>query len=290
MTLPSPFGLALARGRTALWRFHSLPYAERVFASAEPGTVLARPFAGGRLHLDVGRTSTERLFYLEGERAVIEWPLLTRLLTPGMRVVDVGANLGYYTLLFARAVGRTGHVEAFEPEPRNFALLAQTLAASDVPQVVAHEMALGATAGTVRVGAEINGKISADGAHQVPVEPLDAVVGGRVDFLKIDVDGYEGHVLLGAQAVLERDRPTLFLELHPELVPPEHRVDLLIETLDRHYPEIELWAPGRPASGIAKAAERYGLRSPFRRLDRREVATRTETFWAIARRPAEHRP
>lgn len=288
MTLPSPFRLALARGRTALWRFHSLPYAERVFAGVAPGTELARPFAGGRLHLDVGRTNTEQLLYLEGERAIGEWPLLAPLLAPGQRVVDAGANLGYYALLFARAVGRSGRIDAFEPEPRNFALLTRTLTASDVPQVVPHEMALGAVAGTVRVAAEINGKISADGTQEVRVDRLDALLSaadGRVDLLKIDVDGYEGHVLRGAREILESDRPSLFIELHPELVPPEHRVDLLIDELAQKYPEIELWAPRRPEGGLAKVAERYGLARPFRRLSPREIATRREPFWAIARRP-----
>ena len=290
MKQPPAFRLSLAKSRVALWRFHSLPYAVETFAGCQPGTVLSRPFAGGTLFVDVGRTSTEQLIYLEGERFVSEWALLAERLNAGMKVVDVGANLGYYSLLFARAVGLSGSIESFEPVPENLALLRRTLEASAVPQVKVHEMALGAASGSVRIAAEINGHIGDEEPHKVRIERLDAVLASRerrIDWIKVDVDGYEGHVLEGAEAILESDRPNLFLELHPALVPPQHRVDLLLDSVGRRYPEIELWAPKRPEGGLAKVAERYGLARPFRRLSLGELATRREPFWAIARRPEE---
>ena len=57
-----------------------------------------------------------------------ETSLLSAEVRPGMTIVDVGANIGYYTLLFSKLTGESGHVYAFEPEPENFALLQQNLA------------------------------------------------------------------------------------------------------------------------------------------------------------------
>src|SRR5256885_8821899 len=54
-----------------------------------------------------------------------ETSLLAAEIRPGMTIVDVGANIGYYTLLFSKLAGDNGRVYAFEPEPQNFALLLQ---------------------------------------------------------------------------------------------------------------------------------------------------------------------
>ncbi len=68
--------------------------------------------------------------------------LFLKILKPGMNVVDAGANLGYYTLLAAKAVGNAGRVWGFEPEPRNFLLMTKSIHASSLHNVEPIQMAL----------------------------------------------------------------------------------------------------------------------------------------------------
>ena len=91
-------------------RFSALPRAERFFRDAECGTLLERNLFGHRFVCDVSRVGPQKLLYLIGERYVPEAKLIRSLLVPGMRVIDVGANIGYYALMFAQAVGPAGHI------------------------------------------------------------------------------------------------------------------------------------------------------------------------------------
>src|SRR2546425_519293 len=81
-------------------RFRALPRAERLFRDVEAGTFLERPLFGYRYVCDVSRTGPQKLLYLVGERIISEANLVRSLLTPGMTIVDVGANVGYYALMF----------------------------------------------------------------------------------------------------------------------------------------------------------------------------------------------
>jgi FkbM family methyltransferase len=138
--------------------------------------------------------------------------LFQGLVRPGMRVVDVGANVGLYALLLARLTGESGHVVAFEPEPELFRALCANRAANGAANVTPVNLALGATSG--RVPFRRNAFNSGDnrlgglswGASTVEVElaRLDDALGGdrRVDFIKMDVQGYELGVLRGMDRVL----------------------------------------------------------------------------------------
>lgn len=68
--------------------------------------------------------------------------LLRKVLKPGMTFVDVGANIGYYTLLAERIIGPSGTVIAFEPEPKNFALLSKTVSLNNLPNVRIYQQAV----------------------------------------------------------------------------------------------------------------------------------------------------
>src|SRR5438874_1437824 len=98
--------IRLARLAAVVYRFNGLRIAKRAFARVPEGTVLRRRFFRQNLYLDVSRTDTHRLLYLEGERFVTERALIAELLKPGDRVVDVGANIGYYAIMFAMCVGK----------------------------------------------------------------------------------------------------------------------------------------------------------------------------------------
>lgn len=147
-----------------------------------------------------------------------ERALLARLIRPGMTAVDVGANIGVYTLFLARLTGPSGRVHAFEPAPANLRHLESN--AGDLDNVMIHPAAVGEHCGTVSlfISEELNVDHrtfdSGDGRQSVPVRlvSLDDQFprGQTVDVIKIDVQGYELSVLKGARRLLE-DNPSIFI-------------------------------------------------------------------------------
>ncbi len=165
-----------------------------------------------------------------GLRSGIYEPHLTmvfeRYCAPGMTVVDVGANLGYYSLLASRLVGPSGRVIALEPNSENCRLLLSSLRLNGSTNVellpVAADVATGWAYYSTHVGSN-GGLIDAGDllAHPgvvVPTFRLDELVSGRVDFLKMDVEGAEGRVMRGATGIIERDRPIVTTELKDEML------------------------------------------------------------------------
>jgi FkbM family methyltransferase len=159
-------------------------------------------------------TSLDRLLYLWLHRCGLmgaeETCLLHRHVRPGMRVIDVGANIGLYTLQLARLAGETGQVFAFEPEPTLFRAMRNNCIANAARNVTPINLALGAHPG--RVQFQRNAFNSGDnrlgglgwGAEEVEVEVArldDVLPEPRVDFLKMDVQGYEFEVFRGMDRV-----------------------------------------------------------------------------------------
>lgn len=152
---------------------------------------------------------------------------IRRLVKPGDVVLDIGANIGCHALRMARLVGERGRVLAFEPMPWPRRKLEKNLALNHLPnvEVVARGLSDAPRQAVVHfrsswlVGA--TGRSTEDpssaGAHQVEFARLDDVLAekgiARVDFIKLDVDGFEYKVLRGASGLLERDHPTIMMEL-----------------------------------------------------------------------------
>ena len=149
-----------------------------------------------------------------------------RYCTPGMTVVDVGANLGYYSLLASKSVGPSGTVIAMEPNSENCRLLLSSLRLGGITNVelipVACDRSTGWAYYSTHVGS--NGGLIEEGdllAHPgvvVPTFRLDDLVAGPVGFLKMDVEGAEGRVVSGATRLIERDRPIITTELKEEML------------------------------------------------------------------------
>lgn len=134
-------------------------------------------------------------------------------------IVDVGANIGVYTLNFREH--SAAPIVAFEPDPTSFDLLSRNVADNALPSVTARRTACGDAPGRQRFCCGINGAMAAggDGDADVPVIRLDdALAGQRVAFVKIDCEGYEWQVLSGVRALIEAQKPLLFVELHPKLI------------------------------------------------------------------------
>jgi FkbM family methyltransferase len=141
----------------------------------------------------------------------LETQIVSAAIRPGDVVLDVGANIGYYTLLFARLVGESGRVIAFEPDPGNFRLLEKNVRANGYRNVVLKRQAVSDVTGKLRLYLSGPNKgdhrlyDSADGRESITVEAttLDHAVGGdRVDFIKMDIQGSEPAALRGMAGVL----------------------------------------------------------------------------------------
>jgi FkbM family methyltransferase len=284
----------IARLRALLWRFRTIALADRAFAGAPGGALLERRLFGYRIWLDVARSNVQRLLWLDGERFIGERRLVGGLLAPGMRVVEVGANIGYYLLMIERAIGPGGSMTCFEPEPANLRELRRNVTGNGFTNVEIVDAAVGAEDGSASILEGINLHIVKDrpADRVVPLVRLDSVIKPPVDFIKIDVDGYEGQVLDGARRVLAEQRPTLFLEVHPWLLPPPYTVDGILRDLAAHYPPPDFFEVAPERTRWEKISVRY-LGRPVRRVPEPEglledcrQGRRNHTFWAVFRRPA----
>lgn len=164
--------------------------------------------------------------YIQGmvlEGTVYESAMLEKMaeaLSPGDVVVDVGANVGNHTLFLACAVG--ARVIAVEPDARLADAVRRSAALNGVEDAVeVHACAAGAGEGeaVLREGDPANlGTRSIDRSPEaegdrVPVRTVDEIVGSRlVAMLKVDVEGFEAHVLDGARRTLRRSQPRLWIE------------------------------------------------------------------------------
>ncbi len=149
----------------------------------------------------------------------VESALLRAALRPGSVVVDAGANLGWHAVWAALIVGAGGRVYAFEPDPRNLALLRAN--GAGLPQLRALGAALGEARGEVafrRHGANQgdSARVKTAASFTASCWPGDALALSRLDFLKIDTQGSELRILQGFAKTLARQREArLIVELWP---------------------------------------------------------------------------
>ena len=153
-----------------------------------------------------------------------------RILEPGMGVLDLGANIGYFTMLSASIVGPAGHVTAVEPNPRNARLIEASRRANGFEHVRIAQVAAGRELGMLSLNASFSNGTTSDlapalngllDAETVPCLPADLLIpaGRRVDLVKVDVEGAEYNALLGCSDLLARDHPILVSEFSPSQMP-----------------------------------------------------------------------
>jgi len=179
---------------------------------------MSRAWVGGhRMRVDPHDTVVSVRLREHGWFEPYETRLVQRLVSPGDTVVDIGANIGYYTLQFARQVGNAGHVYAFEPDPRNFELLQENVWQNGYRNVTLVRAAVADRSGTTRLflnpdnrgdhriydGADDRQAIDVD---MVSLDDYFADHEGRFDLVKIDVQGAEAAVFGGMRGILAAGR------------------------------------------------------------------------------------
>ena len=179
----------------------------------------------------------------------------------GSVVFDIGANAGFYTLLASVLVGPQGKVFAFEPLPRNLVYLKEHLRINGIKNVSVIEAAVADCAGIAHFDAGPNpsmGHLAADGCLTVRTLSLDEMVrSGELpppDYMKIDVEGAEASVLLGAKSVLAALHPTIFLathskELHSTCCEVLRSLGYTVERLDQ-ADEVLAYVKHRTSEGL----------------------------------------
>ena len=190
---------------------------ERLFHIAYPKSELIRVTHENAIFDVPARDITMLPSLLNGCYETCEFELLKRVLLPGMIFVDVGANIGLYTVAAAKRVGDTGRVYAFEPEPGNYKLLQQHLVLNEVRNVTIENVAVGShkTQQSLMISKNSIGTHSLlrrpknSGQEEVKVDVISlddyfAGIPGNIGVLKIDVEGYEPFVLKGAERLLSR--------------------------------------------------------------------------------------
>lgn len=222
---------------------------------------------GGGLYLRVDDLDSLGLL-ASREYEPYETSLLMSLVTPDSTVVDIGANIGYHTVQFARATGSRGRVYAFEPDPDNLRILRHNVRTNRLDNVVVVPKAASDATGTLALyrSSENRGDHrvydSGDGRTAVAIDavaPDEVLLGesGPVSVIKLDIQGAESHAIAGMPR---------FLHDHPEA-----------------WIATELWPIGLSRSGSSVEAYLAQLRAlgrPLLRVDeRRRRLTLLDAEW-----------
>lgn len=201
---------------------------------------------GSKMHLDLHHSNpslrkTFRAYAFKGQHETVTTDLFKKIVRPGDCIVDLGANIGYFTLLAAKLTGPTGRVVSFEPDPTNFQLLQQNVALNNYSWVTPVHGAVGNRTGkeklficpydtghhtlSARDGIDAlmpHGEKMEVAAVEIDITRLDDYFydpAVRVNVIKIDIEGSEMGAFLGMRALIERSEEiSIFVEYFPLLI------------------------------------------------------------------------
>jgi FkbM family methyltransferase len=183
---------------------------------------------GFKFKVDFNNVSAYFFYFEKYELEEID--LIKKYLKPGMTVLDIGANIGYLTLLMSNLVGPEGHVYSFEPNPTIYSRLGDNIGINpdlDDGRITTEKIALGASEDKMEFYCPINGHEGVGGLQDTKRAPLDKVIEvkvntldnfvlehniDRIDFIKMDVEGGEFDVIRGAKNTLKKMNPIILFE------------------------------------------------------------------------------
>jgi FkbM family methyltransferase len=197
-----------------------LPPDEKVWARVERG-----PAEGLWLELNP-RTGQH---YLHGDAEPAIQNILSKTLKPGMVFYDLGANIGFFSLLAARLVGAAGQVFSFEPDPEVAGRLRGNISRNGFLNAKVVEAGVWSASGNVNfvaadlsspdrgVGRFVAGEAAAAGTPTRCVALDDFIRGApRPNVIKCDVEGAEIEVFRGAEKLIKAHRPLILCEIHSD--------------------------------------------------------------------------
>lgn len=226
------------------------------------GIALLAETRNGLLAVFPGDFNVSRRLLTTGEYDWEEVVMLSGLVGPESRLVFAGAHVGALLIPIARR-SQARSVVAYEPSPRNRALLTANLALNGLGQVTVHPAALGDRAGTVRfLESAINtghSRVSTDrDTIEVPLCTLDDTLPAEwssVDLMVMDVEGSEVGALRGAARTLQKTK-LLYVEFAPEnLVEQGIAIEDFIQLVTRHFTRMAVVGRSVDVAGAARIAE-----------------------------------
>ncbi len=183
---------------------------------------LCHDFRYGKIIYNVKDRYIGRSLALYGEYSPGEADFFKQILKPGNTVIEVGANIGSLTVPLAQMVGETGKVIAFEPQRLVFQVLAANVAINSLVNVYTYNKGVSDKAGKITIDdpyeyiSEINtGAVelkAKNTGYEVDIVRLDDLNLTSCNMLKIDCEGMEKEVLLGAKELITKHRPIIYIE------------------------------------------------------------------------------
>jgi len=211
------------------WRLGSLAYRLLPEAAVRSQIRTAQTRHGFAMQLDLGQF-VDRTIYCTGGWEPLETMVIAAALKPGDSFVDVGANIGFFSLLAHRLVGNEGRVHAVEATPSTADLLDANIALSGAGAIRVHRCAAGDREGLATMVVHDAGNIGsnhlsfdsegAGASAEVPLRRLDGLFAGEtIRLIKLDIEGAEAMALRGAGTLLDGDTaPALLFEFSPNML------------------------------------------------------------------------
>ncbi len=212
------------------------------YAKFKPSGI-AEVFSGGHKIFINSRDTGIAPYLLMGKPfAPDEIALLEKILKPKMVFVDIGANIGYFSLIAAKLVGSGGKVFAFEPDSENFKLLEKNIKANNYKNITAVQKAISDKTGKARLYLDSenlcgHSLTARKGNKFVEVETVvldDFLRDEKIDVIKIDVEGFEPAVLEGMKNIIKNNKDIMIItEFYPNAIkragysPEKYKNDLI---------------------------------------------------------------
>lgn len=196
--------------------------------SDKRGIIRITTVNNNKLYIDLADRiiSSKLLQYGYWEKGLTD--LVGRIIKPGMTAIDIGAHIGYYSVLFSQLVQPGGKVFSFEPEPYNFSLLKKNIEINKINNCIIENKAISDIDNKLKLyldpdnfgGHSATSRGNPNNFIEVEALPLDDYFKDKdthVDFIKIDIEGGEYSALDGAKDIIRKNPDLIMvLELNPE--------------------------------------------------------------------------
>jgi FkbM family methyltransferase len=203
--------------------------ARSLFGLLTPGHDIKVAFPGYSLYVRTPDRLIAALLCKYSFDSSLEVEIYRSRVKPGMTVVEIGANVGFYTLLFSGLAGKKGRVLAFEPDPGNFRLLERSAAENKAGNISCRQAAVSDKSGKVKlfISEENRGDHriydcgEGRGCVEVEAVSIDGALGpeARADFIKMDIQGAEYLALLGMAGTIKNSPElSMLCEFSPDLL------------------------------------------------------------------------